>query len=225
MSNFTSNKKTPITVNNQLTPVNILLNLYPSVMHLKIFVDPNNYELKNMYTKLADKHNEKILNKENIHNIDAGVDIFTPLPINEQNEDFIRCYGIGWPDKNPVNKIDFQIKCSASIHNDNGKIYNTGYYIHPRSSLSKTKLRLANATGIIDSGYRGNIIGMFDVVNIDTNDEDSEKDADYYIEKHERLIQICGPSLMPIVIEVVDDINELGGETLRGDGGFGSTGK
>ena len=34
---------------------------------------------------------------------------------------------------------------------------NIGYYLYPRSSISKTPLILANSVGIIDSGYRGNI--------------------------------------------------------------------
>jgi dUTPase len=46
---------------------------------------------------------------------------------------------------------------------DSGKSFSTGYYMYPRSSLSKTKLRLANSVGIIDSGYCGFLIGMFDI--------------------------------------------------------------
>ena len=52
----------------------------------------------------------------------------------------------------------------------NSKTFNTGYYMYPRSSLSKTKLRLANSVGIIDSGYRGNLIGMFDLINMKVNE-------------------------------------------------------
>ena len=85
--------------------------------------------------------------------------------------------------------------------------------MHPRSSLSKTDLRLANSTGIIDAGYRGPLIGMFDCL----------KDG-YQVSKFTRLLQICAPSLMPIYVRVVDTIDELGPETSRGEGGFGSTG-
>ena len=35
--------------------------------------------------------------------------------------------------------------------------------LFPRSSISKTDLRLANAVGVIDSGYRGEIILKFDL--------------------------------------------------------------
>ena len=101
---------------------------------------------------------------------------------------------------------------------DSNKSYNTGYYMYPRSSISKTKLRLANATGIIDSGYRGHLIGMFDLINLSENQE-------YVVEEYDRLLQICAPGLVPIVVEVVNIIDELGNQTERGSGGFGSTGR
>jgi len=208
--------------NNTEKTIDKLLFTYPQVMHLKIFVLLD-YELKKMYLSACENHNNKLLN--NPEQIDAGVDLFIPSSDYQDDEDHIRFYGIGWDNILPVNKVDFKIKCSATMHTDTGKVYNTGYYIHPRSSLSKTHLRLANSTGIIDSGYRGNIIGMFDVQNIDINDEDSEKECDYYVKKFDRLVQICAPSLVPIVIEIVDTFEELGQETMRGNSGFGSTGR
>ena len=90
------------------------------------------------------------------------------------------------------------------------------FYVHPRSSLSKTPLRLANATGIIDAGYRGNLIGMLDCNN--------REDNDYTSAQFTRMLQICAPSLMPIYVEVVDSIDDLGPSTSRGGGGIGSTG-
>ena len=42
----------------------------------------------------------------------------------------------------------------------------TAYYLYPRSSMgSKTPLRLSNSVGIIDAGYRGNIIGVVDNIS------------------------------------------------------------
>jgi dUTPase len=43
-------------------------------------------------------------------------------------------------------------------------------------------------------------------------------------EKYTRLMQICAPNLMPIHVEIVGKLEDLGGETARGTGGFGSTG-
>lgn len=208
-----------------------ILETYPSTMHLKIFIENNDYELKKLYIAAAENHNNKLRNQ--LSYIDAGFDLYIPVPTCVQEyedtdtEDInrIKFFGVGRPNKSPVNKVDFNIKCSAQIYSDKGKVYNTGYYIHPRSSLSKTNLRLANATGIIDAGYRGNIIGMFDVTNIDTDTNNRDSEADYYANKYDRLVQICGPSLIPIVVEIVDSIADLGDDTDRGTGGFGSTGR
>jgi len=114
------------------------------------------------------------------------------------------------------------------MYTDTGKTYHTGYYIYPRSSLSKTQLRLANATGIIDAGYRGHLIGMFDVVNTNTNPNETNTDtifADYIGKKYDRYLQICSPNLSPILVQLVSTVEDLGSKTERGDGGFGSTGR
>jgi dUTPase len=202
---------------------NNLLGYYDRYMHLKLFVDGNDNELKNMYLAAAHNHNTKILN--NLQMVDAGFDLFAPG--NEGKEldiygNSLRFFGPGWSDANPVNKLDFKICCSAQMVTEK-KVFNTGYYTYPRSSLSKTQLRLANCTGIIDAGYRGHIIGMFDVVNI--QNADSNKESDYFGEKFDRYIQICAPGLVPIVVEIVDTKEELGVPTERGEGGFGSTGR
>lgn len=90
-----------------------------------------------------------------------------------------------------------------------------GYYMYPRSSLSKTPLRLANSVGIIDSGYRGHLIGMFDSIR--------EKEEEYEVPEYTRLLQVCAPNLMPILVNIVDSEEQLGEKTKRGGGGFGST--
>lgn len=206
---------------------------YDKFMYLKIFIDSNQEEFINKYIEHIDNHNNKIIN--NSVYADSGFDILTPYPDDSDEYNIyggITCYGIGWKDTNPVNKIDFKIKCCAEMikidaaaNSDNiRKSYKTGFYTYPRSSLSKTRLRLANNTGIIDAGYRGNLIGMFDIVNSDINDR-NDKDYDYLVEPFTRLLQICAPSLEPIFVELVYNSDELGCETERGIGGFGSTGK
>jgi dUTP pyrophosphatase len=100
-------------------------------------------------------------------------------------------------------KLDFKVK---------GAMYDgdipLGYYLYPRSSIIKTGCRLANSVGIIDSGYRGNIMAYFDVIKNDN------------VEVYQRLVQICAPDLGPFKVELVDSLDE----TERGEGGFGSTG-
>jgi hypothetical protein len=207
--------------------INSLLNIYERVMHLKVFVDSDDNQLKNMYYMAADNHNKKLLN--NPSHIDAGFDLFAPG--NENNTehstygDSLRFFGPGWADTSPVNKLDLKVCCSARMLTDRGKNFNTGYYMYPRSSLSKTQLRLANSVGIIDAGYRGHLMGMFDVVNIDSSTSTQDKDADYFGKKFERYLQICAPGLVPIIVEIVNVKDELGEQTERGDGGFGSTGR
>jgi len=182
-----------------------LLNIYDKYMHLKICVADQNNETSlltsQLYIDAALSHNEKIC-KEPMH-IDAGFDVFSePIPNAVTNM---------------VYTFDFNITCSAQMICDTGKQYNTGYYMYPRSSLSKTTLRLANSTGIIDAGYRGHLIGKFDVLkNTFENFELTPTPS--------RLVQICAPGLVPIYVEIVDNISKLGEKTSRGCGGFGSTG-
>lgn len=180
-----------------------LLRYYPSFMLLRIFVENENHLLKMRYIDHITNHNNKIL--QDPEHIDAGFDLFVPCSFNCLNRN----------DENQihVNKVNHLIRCSATIISDRFQ-HNTGYYLHPRSSIIKTPLRLANSTGIVDSGYRGNIIGAFDC-----------KESHYAINEFDRLIQICAPSLMPIYVELVDNEADLGHETVRGGGGFGSSGR
>ena len=100
-------------------------------------------------------------------------------------------------------KLGLGIACSPSN--------SSGYYLYPRSSISKTPFRLANSVGIIDVGYRGEISVMVDNMS-------SEPQT---INQGDRLFQLCSPDLQTIEINIVDELDS----TLRGMGGFGSTGK
>lgn len=179
--------------NNEI--VNKLLTIYHTIMYLKVFINENDDGLRAKYCEQINKRNNPI----QIEHIDAGFDIYLP-----------KTYDLEF---NASNKIDMGITCSAQIVTK-GFAYNTGYYMYPRSSLSKTPLRLANSVGIIDSGYRGKLIGMFDCLKKDVS-----------IQKYDRLVQISAPGLVPIYVELVNTLEDLGEHTLRGDGGFGSSGR
>ena len=99
--------------------------------------------------------------------------------------------------------------------NDNLKVKDKpmGYYLYPRSSISKTAFRMSNSVGIIDSGYRGNLCAYFDV---NTNTSTSM----YTVESMQRLVQICSPTLEPFYVFLVDHLDS----TERGGNGFGSSG-
>jgi dUTP pyrophosphatase len=172
-----------------------ILSYYDKIMILKIFVDDHD-ELKDRYTRVFIHRNEQLF--QDMTFIDAGVDLFAPFS-SELSSD-------------TTSKIDYNICCSATIITDTMKEYNTGFYLYPRSSLSKTSLRLANSVGIIDAGYRGHIMGMFD------------SNKNYIVEENSRQLQICAPGLIPIIPIVVDCKEELGQVTQRGSGGFGSSG-
>jgi dUTPase len=178
---------------------NDLLNIYGKYMHLKIYVDSSDNELVNKYISAVNEHHLKM--SKNIYHIDAGFDIFCPEDVT-----FYNC---------EVNKLDFKIICSAKIIDISNNEFNTCFYTYPRSSISKSNIRLANNLGIIDAGYRGHLMGMFDVVY----------KGETEINKLDRYLQICAPELMPILITIVNSKEQLGEKTARGDGGFGSTGK
>ena len=185
---------------------------YKKVMVLKLFVA--DIQLKEQYKEAIVKHNTKL---QTDPFMDAGFDILSP-PLGKNCS-----YSYS-----PI-KIDFQVKCSAYFFknelnelNETKPTY-TGYYMYPRSSLSKTRLRLANSVGIIDSGYRGNLIGMFDCLSIANKGALCECEYDYIVKPFERLVQICAPNLCPIYVIMVDTEEELSEQTIRGGGGFGST--
>ncbi len=133
----------------------------------------------------------KTLERTHSASENAGVDIFCPETITI-------------PPKSLAFTIDFQIVCSCN--------YGTSaYYLIPRSSISKTPLRMSNSIGLIDKGYRGHIMAKVDNLS----------DSEYTINAGERLFQICLPNLeRPLV-----NFERISTGTLRGTGGFGSTGK
>ena len=84
-----------------------------------------------------------------------------------------------------------------------------GYWLAPRSSISKTPYRLANSLGLIDPTYRGIIKAAFS--------------GHVVIESNQRLCQLVPADLVPwLDVVVVDELPVVA--TLRGEGGFGSTG-
>ena len=86
------------------------------------------------------------------------------------------------------------------------------FWLSPRSSISKTPLQLANSLGLIDGTYRGILKAAF--VSTD----------EYTISPHERLVQLAAGDLRPwLEVIVVDALP--GPATVRGAGGFGSTGQ
>tara|TARA_B100001250_G_scaffold330202_1_gene295058 strand:+ start:56 stop:493 length:438 start_codon:yes stop_codon:yes gene_type:complete len=144
--------------------------------------------MKLLIKPLNDLAKEYYSNHDHFHSGDAGLDLYVL-------EDQIFKAG-------ETGKIKLGISCE----NLDGK----GYFLFPRSSISKTPLRMANSIGLIDGGYRGEIMAVCDNI----------KDYDFSISKGDRLFQLVSADLSSIEFEITDNLSD----STRGKGGFGSTG-
>jgi len=128
---------------------------------------------------------------------DSGFDLFVP-------DTFTTNFGDTY-------SLNHNVICAS--FNDYGVPY--PYYMYPRSSISKTPLRLANCVGVIDSGYRGHLIAKLDHI------KPSKECKKFIVQIGSRMVQVCSHNLLPFEsVNIVDTMDE----TKRGDGGFGSTG-
>jgi len=153
-------------------------------------VNQNNSDLKAMY----ENQHEGYLQKEPY--FDSGVDLFTPQEVVCRAGE--------------TTKVKLGVKIAMYCDNSNCET-SVGYYLYPRSSISKTPLRLANSVGIIDSGYRGELMAVVD----------NRSNEDYVVQRGQRLFQVCAPNLGAITSMEFTTLDS----TLRGAGGFGSTGQ
>lgn len=114
------------------------------------------------------------------------------------------------------------VATSKTVDSNGNTVYGTGIAIEipeghvglifPRSSNSKTDLYLTNHVGVIDSGYRGEIMFKFRAVK-------SVFPKEYVV--GDKVGQII---IMPYPAVQFVEVDELS-STERGEGGFGSTGK
>lgn len=145
---------------------------------------------------------------------DGAVDLYAP-------EDFT----IG-PGETKIIPVDIKVALP----------YGYAFLIHPRSGLSaKTKLRVANSVGLVDSQYKG-IIGVI-LENVEPRIKDISYEFDdkgrpiitsiehgqsYSISKGERFAQMRLVEVPSASFFQVDSVDGIGDD--RG-GGFGSSGK
>lgn len=116
---------------------------------------------------------------------DAGMDL-TAVWMNQQME--IITYGTGLAVEIPAGHVGL---------------------LFPRSSIYKTGMSLTNAVGVIDSGYRGEIMMKFEMTDNRT-----------MYEVGDRIGQLVIMPYPEVEFEEVDKLSE----TSRGSGGYGSTG-
>ena len=123
---------------------------------------------------------------------DAGADLVaTSISINTSREQQI-VYGTGLAVEIPEGMVGL---------------------VFPRSSIRNYDLTMSNSVGVIDSGYRGEIMVTFNFTSR-TPDNIMYKIGD-------RIAQLV---IMPVPLVQYTEVDELS-ETSRGEGGHGSTGK
>ncbi|XP_053992061.1 deoxyuridine 5'-triphosphate nucleotidohydrolase-like [Hylaeus volcanicus] len=130
-------------------------------------------------------------NHETFHEGDSGIDLFFP-----------ECVVVK---KGETKLVPLGIK--AAVFDKNG--VNSSFLLMPRSSIVKTPLRLANSIGLIDAGYRGELMVALDNI----------KNEDFVINAGTRLVQAVCFNGKPFHFKVVKELNN----TSRGQAGFGST--
>ena len=115
------------------------------------------------------------------------------------------------------------VATSIDFSRDHQLVYGTGLaveipegmvgLIFPRSSVRNTDLTMSNSVGVIDSGYRGEIMVTFNL-------KKTLPEAEIYV-LGDRIAQLV---IMPVPLIQYKEVDELS-ETQRGTDGHGSTGK
>ena len=141
------------------------------------------------------KLNDKAVIPAYAHSTDAGLDL-TAISHEYKEEYDCDVYGTGLAIEIPEGYVGL---------------------IFPRSSNRKTNSYLTNSVGVIDSGYRGEIMISF-----------KNRDVSFFTDKHippynvgDRVAQLI---IIPYPSIKLIEVNELS-DSERGEGGHGSTGK
>jgi len=152
-----------------------------------------------MYCDLAIKYNDTAYGER-----DSGFDVY--------------CEDEVYMNRGDTAFLKFGIKAACAVKQRSGDVYEPrAFWLMPRSSISKTPFICANSKGLIDSGYRGQLMGAIKMLFGDQLET---------IKVGTRLFQIVSGSAKPWltirVVRTVDEFPKPG--SLRGTGGFGSTG-
>ena len=119
--------------------------------------------------------------------------------------------------------MDIYMPNEAGVHSGCSEHFDLGFateipegycaLVMPRSGVGvNSGVGIRNTIGLIDADYRGEWKARITV--------DEERDF-YFIDKGERVLQALFVKCENLPIEIVDEL----GETERGEGGHGSTGK
>ena len=134
------------------------------------------------------KLNENAVMPTKAHASDAGFDLTATSRMYDNNN----CYVYG---------------CGLAVEIPEGYVG----LVFPRSSIANKDLLLSNSVGVIDSGYRGEIMAKFKTV----------RPFPWMYKVGERFAQLI---IMPIPDIEWEEAEELS-DSERGTGGYGSSGK
>ena len=154
--------------------------------------------------------------------------VYNNLPSNQKSKEMeIRFRKLNdkavMPTKAHATDAGFDLTAtSRSIDEYGNIIYGTGIAVEipqgyvglvfPRSSIARTALQLSNSVGVIDSGYRGEIMAKFKNPWLPYGD---------IYEEGQRIAQLI---VMPIPEVEFIEVEELS-DSDRGEGGYGSSGE
>jgi dUTPase len=190
------------------------------------------------YKQKVEEHNRKVLNAAESPDAtpaDSGFDLFMPTNGEEYgygvdnliSRQFITNPGItSSSGVDGARGLNMGVRCCMRAATATSTPAPCGFSLYPRSSISKTRMRLANSVGIIDAGYRGDLIAAVDTIGFfgSTDIWHVWKETLSPIKKYDRYFQVCAPDLSPFLVHIVETEQDLSPPTSRGSGGFGSTG-
>lgn len=118
------------------------------------------------------------------------------------------------------------VAVSRMVDDDGAVVYGTGLafeipegcvgLVFPRSSVAMKDMILSNCVGVIDAGYRGEVMAKFKFV-----DPLLKHDEYHWYEIGDRICQIVFVKLPDVQLVESEEL----GESERGTGGYGSSGK
>jgi dUTPase len=180
---------------------------------LRLFIAPVSNAFAELYRSAADVWNRTPTDERN-----SGFDLF--CDVSDKSRVFRGVLTTDGHDPHIITDtyVDTYLVgqgCRALAVDSEGR--SRAFWLAPRSSICKTEWRLANSLGLIDATYRGVIKAALWSITATAPQSLNELDST-------RVCQLTAADLQPwSEIIIVDELP--GSATLRGDDGFGSTGK
>lgn len=141
-----------------------------------------------MNVKIKKMHENAVIPKK-ANGTDAAFD-FTAVGEHIDIVNRTLTYNLGWAVEIPVGHVGL---------------------LFPRSSIANKDIALTNSVGVVDSGYRGELLAKF---------KNTVPNRARKYEVGERVVQLMIIPIPEVQLVVVDTLNE----SDRGSGGFGSSG-